>query len=85
MPEYPVQNVMFNGFQIMENATLTISESIPRFKPWWQKVIEWNPCNTDFIKSNFIETTKPDPSIYKVGNKIMAHPSIVRQMKEALT
>ena len=75
---------VFNGYKVMGNDTLTIPVVTPVIKRWWDKVIEWNPCNTDFIKPDFITTYKPDTEVYVMGDTIMAHPEVVAKLMEAV-
>ena len=78
---------MISGIKFIVNNSLTIPENVPVIKPWWQKVIEWNPCNIDFIKPNFKVIYHPDPNIYMMEESgvAFAHSATIDRLKEVFT
>lgn len=73
------------GCRLISSDALVISKLVRNDdKRWWDYVADWNPCNIEFHKPDYLVEYEPDPRVYKMGDRFVAHPVVIDQLKRGI-
>lgn len=78
-----LERAYFNGVIFVEDNRLTVSRFERVRRSWWQRLFTrpWSPARAFDV----VEIVEPDPTFYRVGNYIYAHPATLEKFKSRLT
>lgn len=82
LPDAAVAPDLFGGLRICEAEHLTKTEECFLRRTWRERLFTWPWRPWRATRKIFIQV--PDPNFYVVGDMVLCHPAMARELRERL-